>query len=432
MLEKQEPLEEQFVGMSFSEPPGKPVGPHGCLVDLAPLDDSIIISYLDWPPHRPPMHHHHSFPFHGPGLHMPPMPPQPMPGMHWSPPMSALSEESDPPVFPPVPEPPRPWGPTSPTLSSGTFSSQQTWNSNSSSGVPAPQINHWAVRVFDGRHNSTEFRSRGEPTACYGRPEPPTCTERLGAEGFIEVLRLPLDAARVYVRLFWRPSDHRARILLSTKDPISLQTLKYCIPLTALKLRREGPSIKLFTYSTQEDALKIWAILNFTVYEQLVLFYCAFAAMKSQDWKKYPEVLNDRFHKRDRSEEKEEFSGEIKDDNYLHALRIYSDKDSGGIRLEARARRGPFTATPIWTAFITQLVDSEQWIRRVSPKVLQIGGLHPYVFCHGYTPPRGKSGKFRLQFTSQKGMFSTVLHYFSVLTYPDANAFIDMVNDLAV
>jgi hypothetical protein len=347
-------------------------------------------------PHRP------SFPFHGPGFQMP-IPP---------PPIQTWSEDSDPSgVLPPVPDAPRPWGPTSPTLSatSGhTFSSHQTWASNSSGGAPAPPINHWAVRVFDGRHTQTTFRSRGEPTECYGRPEPPSCMARLASEGFIEVLRLPLDTARVYIRMYWRPADHRARILLTIKDMMTGQTLRYCIPLTALKLRRDGSSVKLFTYSPQEDTLKMWACLNFTVYEQMILFYCAFAAMKSQDWKKYPEVLNDRFHKRDPSEEKEEFSGEIKDDNYLHALRIYRDRDSGGIRLEARARRGPFTTTPIWTAFITQLVRSQTWIKRISPKVLQLSGLYPYVFCHGYTPPRGKSGKFRLQFTSQKGIFSFI------------------------
>jgi hypothetical protein len=210
-----------------------------------------------------------------------------------------------------------------------------------------------------------------------------------------------LDATRVYARLYWRPSDHRARLLITVKASAG-PSIKYCIPLTALKLKRNGPSLQFYRFDTTTEELKIWALLSFTHYEHLVLFYCAFAALKSQDWKKCPEVLADRFHKRDRSEEKEEFSGEIKDDNYLHALRIYRDKDSGGIRLEARARRGLFTQTPIWTAFITEDVDDETWVKRVGTKVCQLKGLKPYVFCHGYVPPR-KNGKFRLQFTSQTG-----------------------------
>ncbi|KAF2431256.1 hypothetical protein EJ08DRAFT_193635 [Tothia fuscella] len=387
LLEKQEAqirreasLEDRFAGFSFVEPP----------------------EWVPPPPHiRPPMQHLHGFPF-------PPPPPPP--------PLSTWSDGSDPFVMPTAPEPPRPWGstsPTSPTLSSNSF---QTWASASSGGPPvATTLSHWATRVFDGKHTKTAFRARGEPSICYGHPDPPTCVERLRADGFIEVLRLPLDATRVYARLYWRPSDHRARLLLTVKDSTA-PALKYCIPLTALKLKRNGPNLHLFRYSTEEDELKIWAKLSFTQYEQLILFYCAFAAMKSQDWRKYPPILEDKIHKRERSEEIEEWAGEIKDDNYLHAVRIYRDKDSGGIRLEARARRGNFTLTPIWTAFITEDVDDAGWIKRISPKLVQLKNLTPYVFCHGYSPPRGKSGNFQLRFT----------------TITDANGFMNMINNLAI
>jgi len=328
--------------------------------------------------------------------------------------MAGWSDGSDDGPLPPAPDPPNLWSPQSPTLSTASYSSGHTWNSASSPTRTQQQISHWAPKVFDGRHSTTHFTTFGEPTVCYGRLETPGCVDRLITEQFIEVLRLPLDAAKVYVRIYWRPSDHRARILMTTKDTSGI-ALRYCIPLTALKLIRKGPSIHLYRYSRENEDLELWANLNFTVYEQLVLFYCAFAAMKSQDWQQSPEILQDRYHKATRSEEKEEFSGEIKDDNYLHALRIYRDKDSGGIRLEARARRGQFTATPIWTAFITEHVDSATWIRRMGQKVLQLSNLHPYVFCHGYSPPRSKSGKFRLQFTSSK----------------DANDFMVMVNELS-
>jgi hypothetical protein len=242
-----------------------------------------------------------------------------------------------------------------------------------------------------------------------------------------------LEATKYYTKLYWRPADHRARILLSTKDTSGI-SIHYSIPLTALKLRRNGPTLQLWRVDRESKDFVLWARLSFTVYEQMVLFYCAFTAMKSQDWTEFPDLLQDRFHKRERSEEKEEFSGEIKDDNYLHALRIYVDKDSGGIRLEARARRGQFTATPIWTAFITDKIDSGSWIRPVSSRVLQLGALHPYVFCHGYVPPRGKNGKFRLQFTSSKGKYGFPIDcagMFANMISADATAFIDMVNELA-
>jgi hypothetical protein len=147
----------------------------------------------------------------------------------------------------------------------------------------------------------------------------------------------------------------------------------------------------------------MWAVLTFQFYEPLVLFACAFTAMKSQDHTPFLPILQDKYHK-PKGEEREEYSGEIKDDDFLHALRIYKDKDSGSIRLEARARRGLYTATPIWTAFITRAMLKPSWIRLVNLKTLQLSELHPYVFCPDYSPPASKSGKFKLQFTTSRGI----------------------------
>ena len=362
----------------------------------------LTLIWVDW---RPPIQYLNPFPF---ASSLPP----------WS-------DDSDNGILPPAPEPPKPWGVHSPTSSSA---SGYTWNSNSSTA--REQISHWATKVFDRKHTTTALRARGDPTICYGRSEQPGCLNRLMTENFLQVLRLPLDAASWYAKIYWRPADHRSRLLLSTKDVAGV-TLHYCIPLTALKLMRKGPNILLWRLDREEGELRLWAMLNFSVFEPLVLFYCAFTAMKSQDYMECPDVLQDRFHVRDKYDEKEEFSGEIKDDNYLHALRIYRDRDSGAIRLEARARRGKFTATPIWTAFITDLVCARNWIRVVCTKTLQLSWLHPYVFCPGYTPPRGKTGKFRLQFTSSRGRHAYAVLVSLLIRLQDAKAFIDMVNALA-
>jgi hypothetical protein len=344
-------------------------------------------------------------------------PRHPLPNLRTSypPTPSTWSEDSNTVPRPPAPEPPNPnhWTPLSPTLSNSsdqTFSSNHTWTSTSSAG--RTQISHWGTKVFDGKHGSTYFRTPGEATICLGKPEFPGILDRLSSESFLEVLRLPLDGTRFYARLYWRPADHRARILLSTKDPSKIP-IHYCIPMTALKLTRRGSNLQLWRVDRETKEFELWAKLGFMVYEQLVLFYCAFTAMKKQDWTKFPDELCDKFHRRERSEEREEFSGEIKDDNYLHALRIYVDKDSGGMRLEARARRGAFTQTPIWTAFINGKIGKAAWIKPLNSKVVQLEKLHPYVLCHNYTPPRGKTGKFRLQFTSSEGKSSL----FAVLSF---------------
>jgi hypothetical protein len=59
---------------------------------------------------------------------------------------------------------------------------------------------------------------------------------------------------------------------------------------------------------------------------------------------------------------------------------------------------------PIWTAFVTQYIGSKSWMRRVGSSTVQMRELHPYVFCEGYKPPKGASGRFELTFTNSEGM----------------------------
>ncbi len=97
------------------------------------------------------------------------------------------------------------------------------------------------------------------------------------------------------------------------------------------------------------------------------------------------------------------YNRKIEDDNFLHALRIFKDRDSGGVRLEASVLRGELKRTPVWTAFVTQYVGSTNWMRWVEPKVIQLRDLHPYVFSPDYTPQRGPRGEHELRFTTTQG-----------------------------
>ncbi|KAF2398296.1 hypothetical protein EJ06DRAFT_558151 [Trichodelitschia bisporula] len=333
---------------------------------------------------RPPLAHFPTFPFPGPS---------PQPGS------PAWSDEWDK-RFPPAPDPPHPWAPQSPTLSNSsqpTVSSSHTMSSHSSDSHIS--VNHWGTQVFDGRHGRTHFQTFGKPTRYYGRPDH-TVLHHLAAENFIEICKLPFDGATIYARFYWRPSDHRARLLLTAADLYS-QALHFCIPLTALKLVRNGSVLQLYRQNREINELELWASLSFTIYEELVLFYCTFTAMKSQDWKKSLQQLQDYFHQMNRGGEEEQFSGQVEDGSYLHALRLYVDSDCGGVRLEARALRGPMIKTPIWTAFITNYVGATNWIRRLDAKTVQLRALHPYVFCHGYSLPRSQSGHFQLRFSEK-------------------------------
>jgi hypothetical protein len=105
------------------------------------------------------------------------------------------------------------------------------------------------------------------------------------------------------------------------------------------------------------------------------------------------------------------FASETTDGRYLHAFRVYYDTDSGCVRFEATARRGPLNTIPIWTAFVTPYVGRGDWMKRVGPDTIQFEKLHPYVFSDSYRLPKGSTGKYRLSFTSSEGILSSFSLY---------------------
>ncbi len=111
----------------------------------------------------------------------------------------------------------------------------------------------------------------------------------------------------------------------------------------------------------------------------------------------------------------------IVDDHYEHALRLYRDKDSGGIRLQASVLRGDLKRwilkprpssfiltsfswrTPVWTAFITHQVQSRKWMKQVSSKVVHLADLQRYIFTTEYYPQLSPGGKHELSFIDSGG-----------------------------
>jgi hypothetical protein len=270
-------------------------------------------------------------------------------------------------------------------------------NATISDSTGSSQHNHWASYIFDGQHPVSPLNERGESTKCLGRDEP-MAVRMLAEDDFIRVLEIPFESSDVMVRLYWRPSDHRARILyLTEKEGIRHQ---YCIPLTAIRVLRSSSSLLLCRVNSDDGELDLWASLHFTCFETMVLFFSTFVAMKTQDWVATPQGLEDYFT----PGEIQEYGGQIEDDRFSHVLRVFRDTDSGAVRLEAAAQRGPRKGCPIWTAFVTRYIGSKTWIKRTSATTVQMEELRPYVFCNDYTPHVNLSGKFELQFTTSNGM----------------------------
>jgi hypothetical protein len=89
----------------------------------------------------------------------------------------------------------------------------------------------------------------------------------LDSDGFEKVLEMPFEATNVWVRLYWRSDDNRARILFLTIDPNSGRRMRYCFPLTGLRILRTESCLQLCRVNRINGKLDLWANLRFTLYE---------------------------------------------------------------------------------------------------------------------------------------------------------------------
>ncbi|OKL62854.1 hypothetical protein UA08_01720 [Talaromyces atroroseus] len=244
-------------------------------------------------------------------------------------------------------EGPPPWVPEVPV---SPISTSTTTQSNISSAI---LNDHWAKDVFAYKGPGIKFRVRGESSKCLGEEVQPDIKDWLDKEGFDEVAYLPFDenqGSAISVFFYVREGDNRVRIL---SNRIS----------------------------------------------EMVSFFCTFLALRSQDNHRPVQDIRDF----DLAAEEEMFGGPIIDDNHMHALRIYRDRVSGAIRLQASIHEGSMKRTPVWTAFITGYIDSSYWIRRNNSKVF-LRELHRVIFSPEYRPSRTSRGEHVLQFTSESGV----------------------------
>ncbi|KAF9696956.1 hypothetical protein EKO04_004794 [Ascochyta lentis] len=369
LLKRQEPIDSYFSRLSMPS--------HGPARTPKPT------------PPRVPRPKIQSFLSHPAYSHAPPPPPPP-PRLPPRPTSQIYAGIGNVPIYIP---PAAPSVPTSPTFSSA--SSQGLSSHSTDSGGPAA---HWAMRIFDGRHPSTPSRTLGDVTECLGRDEP-RVIEMLRDDGFERVLELPLEATNVWIRLYCRYDDLRARIVFLTMDPDGTRRM-FCIPLTALKILRKDSCLQLCRVNRKDGRLDLWARLRFPLFERMVLFYNTTVAMKRQDQTGIAPGLEDFFDPDNL--DKLEFSTEIVDNNLLHHFRVYHDQGSGVVRFEATPRRGSLKEVPIWTAFVTQYVGERNWMKRVGSTGVMFKQLHPYVFCEGYKLPKDPSGRYQLTFSTHE------------------------------
>lgn len=297
----------------------------------------------------------------------------------------------------------RPWAPSPPISPAATMSSI---SAVSSIGSVETSAKHWARVVFRNV-SSTPLPWSNEETRYHEQRG--TKEHSYPSQAYDSVLNL-IYPEGVRVSLFCRGSDYRAKVVVLYRDHQGNQDYG-CLPLEDLHLRREGSVLRLCRRRSSGKPVP-WVSMKFTTIERMVLFACTFIAMRSQDGfaQAPPPVLDDQMR-----DEVCEFAGAIIDSDFNHALRIYQDKITGAIRLQASVLRGELDRTPVWTAFITHAIGSPGWCRQVDKRTVALAELRPHIFSARYQPQLTPSDGFMLRFE----------------TRGDAEAFLEVIDSLS-
>ncbi|KAH9886851.1 hypothetical protein F4778DRAFT_786568 [Xylariomycetidae sp. FL2044] len=165
--------------------------------------------------------------------------------------------------------------------------------------------------------------------------------------------------------------------------------------------RTHQSELSLTRWSQSEDRRKTWASLSFLTWEEMVLFYCTFVALKVRS----PHTLNVHPGEFELRREEQLFQAHIRDAGNHHQLKVYQDMITKGIRLHAMIRDGKYQSYPVWTAFIPPEMKSSSMIRK-SRRRVWIRDIQVYTFSDKYRAQmqmRGKFSAFELEFVHSEG-----------------------------
>ncbi len=169
--------------------------------------------------------------------------------------------------------------------------------------------------------------------------------------------------------------------------------------LTNLDVQRDNQYLKFSHVDKYQQNQGLWCTLRFLTYEQLVVFFCIFLALRCQDTGAPMFAIEDWKLAR----EEIRFECNILENEYEHHLMLLRDKDSGGVRILASVAHGEVKHMPVWTAFITHQIHSPTWMKRTGRETVSLKDLHRYVFENEYKLPTTGAGD--LVFDDREGRF---------------------------
>ncbi|TDZ53530.1 hypothetical protein CTRI78_v006902 [Colletotrichum trifolii] len=169
-----------------------------------------------------------------------------------------------------------------------------------------------------------------------------------------------------------------------------------------LVIHREGSALHLNRWSKADNRPKMWAVLCFKTWEELVLFNCTFVSLKARNTL----TVNMNAGEYKLSGEERLFQAQIIDDGFKHSLIVYRDLATKGLRLHAAVWDGELRQCPVWTAFVTHQSASRTWLHRKSKHRVWLKDVQLYVFCRRYRQANqrnGQAGAFEINFVSDQG-----------------------------
>ncbi|KAK0733333.1 hypothetical protein B0T26DRAFT_632503 [Lasiosphaeria miniovina] len=257
---------------------------------------------------------------------------------------------------------------------------------------------HWAEQIFSLPLPSRTALKHLRPSKSYG-PYYPWGRLDIPAESKI-LFRRPFDNDRISVVVFLNSVDQSPYILMRTIQGGEPWFSMYGVH--ELCIGREGSTLQLKRWSRSEHTSKLWAALYFLTWEEMVLFYCTFVALKARN------MLTVQIHPNEfkLQREKRLFQAQIIDDGYKHSLIVYEDLQTRGIRLHAAVWEGELRQCPVWTAFVTHQSQSPTWLSRRSRHRIWLKDVQLYVFCKKYRQEsmrQNKAGAFEIYFVSEEG-----------------------------
>ncbi|CAK7268241.1 hypothetical protein SEPCBS119000_002960 [Sporothrix epigloea] len=234
---------------------------------------------------------------------------------------------------------------------------------------------HWVEGIFSRPPTARTRLKQIPPSKCYG----PWCD--FNPNDVNVLFRRSFERGLIVLSAFIDPTNRSSFLVIR-----SLETgaKRFSVRgIHDLCIERDGSSLVIKRSSPANRSGKLWAVLSFRSWEDLVLFHCTFVSLK------FESELTRKVDRSDCtiSDEKRHYQATIIDDGFQHSLQVLQDNNTRGLRLNANVWDGPLRYCPVWTAFITQQV------------------LCPYVFCAVYREANMRQNKhhaFEMEFLTEE------------------------------